>query len=183
MRGTDGWDPTEGPEAFDPLSDIFFSAIAVVFVALIAVAPMIAQGHQSHDHQSQDWQTGDRSNAPQPRDHVLFQGREWPLLLATATGISLADTDGNITVIPLDQIQDAPRLKTALDGIVGTPDTRLLMMIDPDGSEAAFLLEPILAAARVRSVVQVRLLRACGTALQTGQFGSCFAETLEPVSP
>lgn len=178
MRGTDARDPTEGPDAFDPLSDIFFSAIAVVFVALIAVAPLMAQGHETADPQTQG-----RSDEPQQRDHILFQGRELPLLLATATGVSLADTTGSLELIPLDQIQDAPRLKTTLADIVKTPDARLLVMIDPDGSEAAFLLEPMLSAARIRSVVQVRLARACSTALRTGQLQSCFAETLEPVSP
>jgi hypothetical protein len=178
MRGTDARDQTDGPEAFDPLSDIFFSAIAVVFVALIAIAPMIAQGRQADDTRSPH-----QVDDPPQRDHVLFQERELPLLLATATGISLAEAGGTIEVIPLDQIQDAARLKMALAGIVKTPDARLLMMIDPDGSEAAFLLEPMLAAARIRSIVQVRLTRACGEAVRMGQLQSCFADTLEPLSP
>lgn len=173
MRGHDTRDRSEGLDAFDPLSDIFFSAIAVVFVALIAVAPMIAHARP----------TPTSSGDPHARDHILFQGRELPLLLATATGISLTDPIGNVTVIPLDQIQDDPRLKTALQTIVATPDARLLVMIDPDASEAAFLLDPILVAARITSVVQVRLARACGDGLRTGELQSCLAETLEPASP
>lgn len=159
---------TEADAVFDPLTDILFSAIAVLFVTLIAIAPAL------RDVVVAPAQAENAASASPSR--ALYNGQPLALLLATPAGVRLGDT--GTTFIPLDILDSDARLLAFL----GSRGTRqLALLIEPGGEEASFLLDPILASQRIASVLQMRLVDPCATRDGQIDFNACLAGVAEAV--
>lgn len=152
---------------FDPLSDILFSAIAVLFVALMAIAPALKT--RANDAASPSKQTRPST--------ALYAGRPIALLVATPDGIRFGDN--GTAFAPLDTLDSDARL---LAFLAKSGDDRLTLLIEPGGEEAAFVLDPVLAARHVAAILQMRLLAPCALANGALDLNTCLAGVAEPVS-
>lgn len=158
-------DGREPDDSFDPLTDILFGAIAVLFVALMTIAPAL-DGLRSEAAVA-------ASGASPPM--VVHEGAPLTLLLATATGIRHGE--GAMALAPLDGLADDRGLRARLTA----GDRRLALLIEPGGEEAAFVLDPILAAAQVSSLLQLRLATRCSDDAGHVDLHRCLARVAEAV--
>ncbi len=89
---------------------------------------------------------------------ATVRGESAAVFLAQQDGVAFGPAGRDR--VGLDAMLDDANLRAALESIraAGTP---LLLLIAPDGQEAAFLFEGLAAAHGPRSIAQVRLDRGC----------------------
>lgn len=155
----------------DPLADLMFTMIAIVLLALIILLPLagVASLRSTQPLSAQKLQ----------QSKLVVGGQSAVTIAASDQGLSLP---GHVDhLIGLDAIGHDPQLRHLLEGARdrGAP---LVLLIDPKGSEAAFELEPVMAAHGPKQIYQVRLDSACGAALSAALRQSCGggADRLEP---
>jgi hypothetical protein len=150
-------DSEDGPAfVFDPLADLFFSVVAIVVLAVIIILPTVRlQAFQAK---------------PDSPPNFEIDGRTATAIRATAAGLILGSTGE--TRVALDAIGDDAVLTATLGRTVqaGAP---LVVLVEPDGDEADFQLEPMLARAGVKSVTKVRLDPSCDHMRQRTETASC----------
>ena len=155
MAGHD--DDTAPVVVFDPLADLFFSVVAIVVLAVIIIVPTVRLN-------------GEAPATEKGPQTIEIDGHQVNPIRATSAGLSFG-ADGALTVA-LNSIDDDPRLLAALRR-ARQADLPLLVLIEPDGDEAAFQLEPVLAREGVASITQVRLDAACRHVRAPARAGGC----------
>jgi hypothetical protein len=136
-----------GGVSADPLSDLMFTMISIVLLALIVLLPRISPAEP---------------RAATSRERELFDayeigGKTAVPLIASAAGVKLPGGRGTITI---DDILSSPELGSFLSGLK-TKDERVILAVDPRGSEAAFQLEAVLAARARQPILETRSSDAC----------------------
>lgn len=133
----------EGPE-IDPFADLLFALIATVLPAILVLLPML---HLATTRQS----------APTSAV-VAVAGRRAATIVAEATGLRIASVDNRqiaLSAVPVDR-----GLRETLMSLRAA-ETPLLVLIEPSGLEAAFLLEPVAAAHGPAQIMQLRAATSC----------------------
>ncbi len=137
-------DDPAGPVVFDPLADLFFSVVAIVVLAVIVILPSVRLDMEA-------------ARLPQPERELRIDGNVTDPIRATATGIVYGSQ--HVTV-PLDAIGEDAGLAGALRA-ARSHALPVVVLIEPDGGEAAFQLEPVLAREGPATVTEVRLAGDC----------------------
>ena len=150
----------------DPFADLLFALAAAVLPVILVLLPAIhlAVG-------------GSAAREPR-RDEVTVDGRPAWIVVAQSGGLLLPSEGGRL--VALDAIADDGGLRAALAGLKrdGRP---LLLVIEPDGTESAFVLEPVLAAFGSARIEQARATTTCETAGTDALARACAARV--PESP
>lgn len=134
----------------DPLSDLLLSVAAIIVLAVIVVLPAVRTASDTPDNNP--------ASRP-PGDTVLtLRGQAIEPFFATQHGLRMNAPPGNI--VPVDQILDDRQLAEKLRYMrdAGEP---LLLIIEPDGFEAAFLFEATASLNGPKRSWQIRLDTAC----------------------
>lgn len=153
-RGRSGLDAEpEGGSAVDPLADLLFTLIAAVLPAIFLLAPLLRAPSLGEAREVRPA----AARAPAPVE-VRVDGRSAAALVAGAGGLRLVGEGGRL--VGLDAIADDPGLIGLLDRL-RQDDRPLLLVVEPDGLEAAFLSEPVLAAHGPRDLREVRATDTC----------------------
>jgi hypothetical protein len=130
----------------DPLSDLLLSVAAIIVLAVIVVLPAarfsVSTAGKLPDH-------------PQ----MTFQGQAIQPLFATPHGLRMGS--GTADTIPADRILDDQRLAARLQHMREAGEA-LLLVIEPEGFEAAFLFEAVTSIHGPKRSWQIRLDTACG---------------------
>lgn len=150
MSPDPGGEPADGPA--DPFADLLFTLIAAVLPAILVLLPAM---HLSGALPPRP------SRAEPPPAPVTVRGQSaWPIV-AQRDGLRL--TEASNRVVSLDAIPDDGGLRALLQRLrdAGEP---LVLVIEPDGQEAAFVLEPLAAAQGPQEIQQIRADRPCGEA-------------------
>lgn len=150
----------EGPE-IDPFADLLFALIAMVLPAILVLLPALHLGAARRPTP----ETG-----PATASAVTVGGRPAATIVAEAGGLRLASS-GNRR-IPLDAVPDEPALRAALAELRAA-ETPLLVVIEPAGLEAAFLLEPVAAAHGPDRIAQLRAPTPCAEARDPALARAC----------
>lgn len=145
----------EGP-ATDPLADLLFTLIAAVLPAILLLAPLSDGVRHAVEREA-------TRRTAQAREGTTLRGAPVHPVVARAAGLSV---DGRF--VPLDHIDDDPGLVAALDGMRAAHQP-LLLLIEPDGGESAFLFEPVAAAHAPSRFDEVRLTSPCADADETAR--------------
>jgi hypothetical protein len=148
-------EPREGGLAglADPQADLFFTLVAVVLPAILLLLPAARMAQQP-----------ERQSAALA-DAVLtagakLHGADAAVFLARRDGVAFGPAGHHR--VGLDAMLDDAGLKAAL-GSVRAAGKPLLLLIEPDGQEAAFLFDGLAAMHGPRSIAQVRLDRGCAS--------------------
>lgn len=146
-------EPREGGLAglADPQADLFFTLVAVMLPAILLLLPAARMAQQPERQMAA---VADAALAA----GTTVRGERATVFLAQQDGVAFGPTGRDR--VRLDAMLDDANLRAALESIraAGTP---LLLLIAPDGQEAAFLFEGLAAAHGPRSIAQVRLDRGC----------------------
>jgi len=144
-------DDDENP-APEPLSDLLFGLVALlvpVIAVLLPVMKVAADAVPARDHAAaSSFLRGDLTVAGHPAA-AFFAG-----------GAGLRIRDDGDRVVAVDRMLDDQALVTRLDRAKDTQQP-ILLLIEPDGQEAAFLFEAIAASRGVGRLLQVRIDPAC----------------------
>lgn len=148
-QGDDGQDEEA---ALDPLADLLFGLVAIIVPAVALMLPLISAA-------------AGRVPARDPQAAVAFVSGELKVdgapatsILASAAGVRIRD--GGDEFVELARILDDERLAGALRRL-RTAGKPVLLLIEPDGQEAAFLFEAVAAAHGPDRILQVRVDPAC----------------------
>jgi hypothetical protein len=157
--------PTLG---IDPLADLLFGVVAIVVLAVIIILPTVGmRGMASAALQGPVGEALIKSK-------FSLDGRAVEPLVATAAGLRYGPQPSEI--VPLEAIlQDAP-LAARLRAMRERGDT-LVLMIDPDGSEAAFQFEAVASRDGPPRIRQVRLDATCTHAKSAALARFCLAQS------
>jgi hypothetical protein len=133
----------------DPLSDLMFTMIAIVLLALIALLPQILARQTETSH-------------VRHRPHVLaasypIDGVDAVPMVASSRGVRVS---GATTAVGIDEILGNPDIVAFLTALKSKKQ-RLIVAVDPDGSEAAFQLEGVLARAAPQPIFEMRSADGC----------------------
>ena len=133
----------------DPLADLLLSVAAIVVLAVIVIIPTTRPSFRG----------GVGSGEALVKSTHLRAGK-LPVepILATSHGL-IIDADRSAPV-PVDQILDSQRLISKLEHMRDTGEP-LVLLIDPDGFEAAFLFGTMASAHGPSMLRQVRLDPTC----------------------
>jgi hypothetical protein len=132
------------PLAVDPLADLLFNMVAIIVIAVIVILPTV-----------------DATPGVRAPSGFKLDGRSAQTLVATAAGVRLGA--GASQLVALRQVLSDEDLARRLERIRDQGDP-LLVLIEPDGMEAAFLLETVVSDHGPVQFHQVRLDRACAFA-------------------
>jgi hypothetical protein len=129
----------------DPLSDLLLSVAAIIVLAVIVLLPAARFS---------------ASEAGKLTDHtaITFQGQAVQPLFATPRGLQIGP--GTADTIPVDRILDDQRLTVRLQHMRETGEA-LLLVIEPEGFEAAFLFEAVTSIYGPKRSWQIRLDTPC----------------------
>ena len=136
--------------AYDPLSDLLFTMVAILLLAFMAILPGVALSAAVQP-------------APAKAQSSLLdrsfndQGRAILPYLATGAGLRRS---GETRVIATSAILDDSGLRASLVALAasGAP---AMILIAADGLEAAFEFEAVAAASGITTVRQIRLTSDC----------------------
>ena len=128
------------------MADIFLALVAVVILMLLSLLPAIRTpgGLAQRPAVEADW------------SNVVIEGRSPAIYVAEATGIRVADDDTRVG--PDDILQDrglAERLRAA------ARDRSILLVIEPEGQESAFLFSSLAGSLGVGRFYQLRVDAQC----------------------
>jgi hypothetical protein len=130
----------------DPLADLLFSLVAIVILAVIVLIPAIL----SHPLQA-------LPGVPQ-KPAFRLNGQEVEPWIAAKQGLLIGPAHRDL--VPYDRILDDNQLAAKLERLRAAGE-RLLLIIEPDGLETAFLFESALSLHGPRTIHQIRLDSAC----------------------
>lgn len=147
----------------DPLADLLFTLVTVVLFALIILLPAAAMV-------SRDLTAG------KALPNLVVQGQQAAAFLASGAGLQSTSTTSKW--IATDLILADSGLRTTLENIrdAGKP---LLLIIAPDGLEAAFEFEAALSLYGPKAIYQVRLGQTCKVR-SLGDLQECGFDSLDP---
>lgn len=150
---------------FDPLADLLFGLVAIlipIFALLLPAMYMVSDAASS---------PAETTDARLMQQDVRIRGAPARRFLARAAGLQIAATDGAL-LIPLDRMLDAPALADALRN-AREADAPVLLMIEPDGFEAAFLFEQTAARSQLTKIYQLRLDADCAFVRAASLMAGC----------
>ena len=150
MGPDDGADRDDAT-AFDPFADLFFTLIAAVLPAILVLLPTAL-------HQGAAVPAGVPGRDAPPPAEIANGGHRVRPIVAERDGLRLTG-DGD-RLVGLDGVPDDPGLRRFLEGL-RDGDEPLLVVVEPGGLEASFLLEPVAALHGPATMRQVRLAEAC----------------------
>ena len=167
-RGPDLGAEPEGGTAVDPLADLLFTLIAAVLPAIFLLAPLLRAPSLGEAREVRPpASAAAQGTAPV---EVRVDGRGAATVIAGAGGLRLMGDGGRL--VGLDAIADDPSLIGLLDRL-REDDRPLLLVVEPDGLEAAFLFEPVLAAHGPRDLREVRATDACAATRDAALAAAC----------
>lgn len=141
---------SDGPLRGDLMADLFFGLGAIFLLAVVLIAPTLGLAlDRSRDDAGA---IADRLAATR----LTAGGTPVATLFAGPDGVR---PDGREPRIGLDALTGSARLAETLETARRAGD--LLVVVEVGGEEAAFTLEPILAARGPATVRQIRLDRRC----------------------
>ena len=136
--------------AYDPLSDLLFTMVAILLLAFMAVLPGLALTVVTQPAPSVPPRSLTERN-------YTFEGRSIAPYLATGAGLRRT---GDTRVVPADAILDDPGLRAGLSELAARAEP-VFIFIAADGLEVAFEFEAIASAAGIKTLRQVRLAKDC----------------------
>lgn len=157
-------EPEDGT-AIDPLADLLFTLIAAVLPAIFLLAPLLRAPSLGEAREVRPA----AARAPAPVE-VRVDGRGAATVVAGAGGLRLMGEGGR--PVGLDAIADDPGLIGLLDRL-RADDRPLLLVVEPDGLESAFLFEPVLAAHGPRDLREVRATDTCAATRDAALAAAC----------
>ncbi len=131
------------PLAVDPLADLLFNLVAIIVIAVIVILPTVDITRKVRTPTSVEFK---------------IDGRTAKTLVATSEGIRSGA--GASEFVALNHILDDEQFAMRLDRMRNRNDV-LLVLIEPDGLEAAFLFESVASVHGPAQFRQVRLDFAC----------------------
>lgn len=152
--------------ASDPLADLLFTLIAAVLPAILLLAPLSTRSRNSAQAQEA------ALAAATARAGIVLEGAPVRPLVAGADGIRIGGGGGRL--VDLDRIGEDAGLAAELDRsrADGRPP---VLLVEPDGLESAFLLDPVLAEHGVDAVREIRSASPCAEARETASRAICSA--------
>ena len=153
--------------AIDPLADLLFGVVAIVVLAVIIILPTVGT-------------RGVANGAPPSsvgealvKSKFSLDGRAVEPFMAAARGLRYGPQPSEI--VPLEAILQDSALAARLREIRerGNP---LVLMIDPDGSEAAFQFEAVASRDGPARIRQIRLDATCTHAKSAALARFCLAQ-------
>lgn len=164
MSAGDADDESEDPVRGDLMADLFFGLGAIFLIAVVLLAPTlgVATGRARAE--------ADATARRLAETRLTRAGTPVATLFAGPTGVG---AEGAAQRIALDDIADSPRLAALL--AEARRSGELLLVVEVGGEEAAFALEPVIAAAGPPSIRQLRLDRGCGFARSPAAASLCGA--------
>jgi hypothetical protein len=139
----------------DPLADLLLSTVAIVVLAMIAILPTLPHHSTPQGHPTSSV-AGDPENGS-----FRLEDRAVEPLVATERGLIIWSQVPR--EIPIDRIFFDESLVARLKRMRSMDDT-LVLLIEPNGSEAAFQFEVIANLHGPKKMRQVRLYSECGHA-------------------
>ncbi|MBC8129913.1 MAG: hypothetical protein H7Y08_06285 [Rhizobiaceae bacterium] len=143
------------------MADLFFALVGVVVFLLITLLPAIQAKNPAAAMPDDLWAV-----------EMTLGAEPAFVAVAGADGLRLP-ADGNRTVA-LGAVLDDPALASTLSALVAG-GRNILLVIEPDGSEAAFLFEALTGAVGVADIHQVRMDTACDFARDIALRRACLA--------
>lgn len=137
----------------DPLGDLLLSVAAILVLATIVMLPLVEKVQTP---------AGDPAREISSELDAL-SGQMQPLL-ATRFGLRFGRAAADIA--PVDKILDDARLLARL-GEIQKADAGILLLIDPDGLESAFVFDAVARNYVTRNITQIRLNQPCNE-IRTG---------------
>lgn len=156
---------SEGDGLPASMADLFFALAAIIVFLLLALVPMIGPRPPATATAAAD----DLWRAP-----VRVDNRNALVFVAGARGLRLAGAPGR--TVPLDAILDDAPLAAQLRE-AGGGKRPVLLAIEPDGGEAAFLFDALAGSLALPEIVQLRVEADCGHLLESQLRGLCRART------
>jgi hypothetical protein len=145
-------DGAEAPaERTDLFADLFFGMGAIFLLAVVLIAPTLGIA-TSREHAARS-DIAERLAAAT----ITVGGRAAASILTGPDGLLVPGSERRI---PTDTIPDDPDLRRFLARVRAGSES-LVLIVEPAGEEAAFALEPILAAEGPARLRQVRIDRDC----------------------
>lgn len=146
----------------DPLGDLLLSVAAILVLATIVMLPLVDQMRAPAE---------DSAEAPTPQSSPLDRGLQ--PLLATRFGLRFGRASADIATV--DKILDDARLFARLEEI-RRANADILLLIDPDGLESAFVFDAVARSYVTGKIIQIRLSQPCSE-IRTGALaGFCRGE-------
>jgi hypothetical protein len=129
------------------MADLFFTLIAVVVLMLLALVPAIRTPGALNPQKEAPW-----------RAELEVDGRRPLVAVAERGGLRL--TGEGERLVPLGTMLDDAALREALRPAVSGARP-LLLLVTPEGGEAAFLFDALAARVGIAGLDQVRISRNC----------------------
>lgn len=153
---------------FDPFSDVLFGLVAIVIPAIAIMLPLLRAAADAVPARDM------RAAVAFVGSELTIEGRSADAFAAAAAGVRVRSQGDRL--VPVDRILDDRGLALEL-GRLRQLDQPLLLLIEPEGQEAAFLLEAVAAVHGPRRIIQVRLDPACGFVRNPQLRDRCIAAT------
>jgi hypothetical protein len=153
----------------DPLSDLLFGLVAIVIPAVALMLPLIRMAADSVP--ARDGQ----ASVSFASGELTFEGGVGASFFATGEGLRIPG-EGNRTV-QVDRLLDDRQLAALLRRLKERSEA-LLLLIEPEGQETAFLFEAVAAVHGPPRMLQVRLDPACAFVRNPDLFRQCVAGTV-----
>jgi hypothetical protein len=143
------------------MADIFLALVAVVILMLLSLLPVIRKpgGLAAPQTVARTW------------DEVVIDGEKPAIYVAAGAGIEMAD---NKTRIGLDDILQNQTLSHDLQ--TTQQGRSILLVIQPDGQESAFLFASLVGTLGVGEFYQLRMDPDCAYVRDTKRADLCPAE-------
>jgi hypothetical protein len=154
--------------AIDPLADLLFGVVAIVVLAVIVILPTV--NFNSAPKPGTSRFNGESMSSTSFR----LDNRPVEPLIATARGLRTGPSPSDF--IPLERILDDKGLAAKL---MSMRDRRepLVLLIDPDGDEAAFQFEAVASLNGPPRIRQIRLDTGCAYAKSQALIQYCLAQS------
>lgn len=160
MSGEPGDPAGEAVSLPATMADIFLALVGVVVIMLLALVPAIrTPGGLAPPPPFEVWRAG-----------LTLDGGTPAVLLAEADGLRLIGPEERL--VPLDAVLDDPDVARALEAASARGDG-VLLVIRPEGQEAAFQFTALAGRLGLDGVHHLRLDHACGYVLDPALATDC----------
>jgi hypothetical protein len=156
-------------QALDPIADLLFGLVAIIIPVVALMLPLIRMAGEGVP--SRDPQAGSAVLAGE----LTIGAVPAETYVAEAAGLR-ARADGD-RLVPLNQMLDDRALVAQLEQSK-TSNRPLLLLIERDGHEAAFIFESLVAAHGPRRIFQVRVDPACAFVRDPALSATCTSASL-----